>query len=171
MGALSSAVTALGTVTGALGAVNSFGGAVRTLAGTGGSSNLKAEQDLAMKSLREKQDAQMRDLQQQASLEGQKIAAESADAEAERRAALRRAVARQKVQFGSQGISAGDGSSQAVLLGLFDESEQDKADRERLDGLRSQALSQNLEAQGQINVLQRSQLAERQKLERISGGF
>lgn len=170
MGALSSAVTALGTLTTALGAVNGFGGAVQNLTG-GGSRSLEAEQDMAMRSLQQQQAAHMRGLQEQAALQNEKIAADTLAAEDQRRAALRRAVARQKVQFGAQGIASGDGSSQAVLLGMFDESEQDRAARERLDTLRQQAITQNIEAQSRINVLQRSQLAERQKLQRITTGY
>ena len=51
-----------------------------------------------------------------------------------------RAVARQRANFGSSGISSDSGSGQAVLLGLFDETEDELARREQLDNLRNRAL-------------------------------
>jgi hypothetical protein len=78
-------------------------------------------------------------------------------------------VARQRANFGAQGVSAGGGSAQAVLLGLFEESEEERARRERLDGLRVRVLEDDLAGRRASNVLQRTQLQERAKVDAIAG--
>ncbi|MBU0801055.1 MAG: hypothetical protein KKA05_08625 [Alphaproteobacteria bacterium] len=129
--------------------------------------NLAAQQNLALAQLKAQQQMDEQQAAQDANLARQDIAAEAADADAARRAALKRAVARQKVSMASQGISAADdGSSEAILLGMFQETENDRVTRTRLDGLREQAIGQNLAQKQALNILQRSQLAERQRLER-----
>lgn len=133
--------------------------------------NLAAQQNLAMAQLQAQQQLGERQAAEDAALERRNIALDAASAEDARRAALKRAVARQKVSLASQGISAADsGSAEAILLGLFQESEQDRAARTRLDGLRAQAVGQGLAQRQALNVLQRSQLAERQALERALQG-
>ncbi len=132
---------------------------------------LLAQQNLALQQLQAQQGLSGANAAEQAALDRQKLAADSASSEAARRDALRRAVARQNAQFGSQGMSAGDGSGEAVLLGLFDESDQDRAMREKMDNLRLQAIDQNLQEDSRINVLQRTQLQERQNLERALAGY
>ena len=92
-------------------------------------------------------------------------------AEDERRAALRRAVARQNARFGASGIGGSGGSAEAVLLGLFDESEEDLASRERLDNLRNRSLDLNVAQNSSLNVLQRSQLQQRQDFQRNLTNF
>ncbi|MCB1556560.1 MAG: transporter [Alphaproteobacteria bacterium] len=131
----------------------------------------REQQALALKQLQEKQAVQLRDLQEQAALDRATIDARAAQAETDRRAALKRAVARQRAAFGASGIgNQSSGSNEAVLLGLFSESEADRAAREKLDTLRFSAIDQNIEAQKRINVLQASQLAEKQRVQRVSGG-
>ena len=132
---------------------------------------LEAQQTLAMTQLQAQQELGERQAAQDAALEQRAAAVESDAAETARRAALKRAVARQKVSLASQGISAVDGgSAEAILLGLFSESEQERAARDRLDGLRSAAAAEGLAQKRALNVLQRSQLAERQRLERALQG-
>ncbi len=170
MGALSPVLTGLSAITTAISAVdravNVFSNASRDDSAARASA-LRAQQDLALKQLQQKQQADERTAQEQAAQERERVAAAADAAENQRRAALRRAVARQRAQFGAQGIAADDGSAEAVLLGLFDESDQDRADRERLDTIRTAALDQDIATQGRINVLQRQQLIERQNLQRI----
>jgi len=170
MGALSSVLTGVGSAYTALNTIESTLGKLSNLASGGASesSRLRAEQDLAMRQLQERQAADENYDAQQAALDKTKIAADAQAAETSRRAALRRAVARQRAAFGAQGLdsASGDGSSQAVLLGLFDESDEERAQREQSDTLRSQAIDNDLVQQSRINVLQRQQLKERQKLER-----
>ena len=95
------------------------------------------------------------------------IQANTQAAARDRQNALRRAVARQRAQFGGQGISTDNGSGQAILLGLFNESEQDAADRARLDQLKTTALDQNIDQTKRLNVLQASQLAEKENIGRL----
>lgn len=134
------------------------GGAIR---------DLTAQQELAMAQLQEQQRTAEAQAAQDAALARQEMAAEAVGAETARRAALKRAVARQKVSLASQGISAADdGSAEAILLGMFQESEEERGTRARMDGLREQALSQSLSQKQALNVLQRAQLADRQRLER-----
>jgi len=81
--------------------------------------------------------------------------------------ALRRATARQRAAFGAQGIVSAGGSAEAVLLGLFEETDRDTQDRQRLDNLRNQAMGLGERQSSALNVLQRTQLQERNKLNNL----
>lgn len=129
--------------------------------------DLAAQQKLAMQQLQAQQTLSQQQDAAEADRARAAIEADALTAEQSRRAALKRAVARQKVSLAAQGISAvDDGSAEAILLGMFQESETERAQRERLDGLRAHALGAGLEERKAINVLQRAQLAEKQRLER-----
>lgn len=170
MGALSGVMTGLNTVTSVISTINTAANAIGSLTHDPERQrreNLRAQQNLALRQLQQEQRLQEANRAEQAALEREKIAADTESAERERRDALRRAVARQRAAFGAQGVGSGSGSSEAVLLGLFEESDDDRVERERLDDLRNRFISQDLSEQSRINVLQRSQLAEKQKLERI----
>lgn len=153
---LSGFTRTVGTITQALGAVQS-------VAGRDG----RQQEDLALRQLRERQSLEEAQSAANAGFERERLATEARQAEDERRSALKRAVARQRANFGSQGVGSQGGSSQAVLLGLFDESEEDLARRQELDNLRSRALDQNLSQQSALNLLQATQLAERQRIRRL----
>lgn len=121
-------------------------------------------QKKALQQLEQQQKLSERQNAQNASLQKQEIDAKTQEAELKRRQALKRAVARQRAQFGGSGVATGDGSSEAVLLGLFEESDAERKSREQLDQLRKQSIDQNLLQQKNVNTLQRTQLAERQRL-------
>lgn len=125
-------------------------------------------QDQAIAQLQERQNENLRQLEQGAAQDRATLAAQSKQAEQNRLAALRRAVARQRAQFGGQGIGVEGGSQNAVMLGLFDESEDEREQREKMDALRENAINQNLEQQRSLNVLQREQFRQRQKLGQTS---
>jgi len=127
--------------------------------------------DLTLSQLQQSQALEQQRAAQNAALQQQTLAEQTAQAEADRRAALKRAVARQRVQFGASGISSAGGSSEAVLLGLFDESDAERAERERLDTLKSQAIDQNLENTTRVNTLQLAQLQERNNLQNSVSAF
>ena len=168
MGAITPIASGLTSLVGTLNTVNQIANTVQTLSGN---SPAKQEQDLALKQLQERQRLTAAQLAQGNALERERIAIQAAQDEEDRRASLRRAVARQRAQFGASGVSQGSGgSSQAVLLGLFDETETELAQREQLDNLRNRALTLD-GAQGKsLNLLQATQLSQRQKLDRqISG--
>ena len=123
--------------------------------------------DGALDDLKATQAERLRAQKQKAALQKATIQANTQAAARDRQNALRRAVARQRAQFGGQGISTDNGSGQAILLGLFNESEQDAADRARLDQLKTTALDQNIDQTKRLNVLQASQLAEKENIGRL----
>ena len=129
--------------------------------------NLEAQQQQALVQLQERQAQQQQQLVADNALERERIAASASAVDEERRAALRRATARQRAQFGASGITPNSsGSAQAVLLGLFEESEGERAQREEIDNLRTRALDLGESQRASVNVLQRTQLQERQRLDR-----
>ncbi len=163
MAGLSSAAGVIGP---ALQGLNVLSSIVQT--GDDFSSQRRAEEQ-SLKELQQRQQEDMRAAQEDAALEREKIALESEAAERERRDALKRATARQRARFGSSGIDTNTSSSaQAVLLGLFDESEEERQEREALDDLRNRALDSDLAQRSRLNVLQQTQLKERNKLNNVS---
>lgn len=161
--ALAGAATVIKTVDRTINTFRDFSGSAED----GQRKNLRAQQELALKQLKQKQNLDQQQAAQKAALEREKIAADAAKAESDRLAALRRAVARQNVDFAARGLKSGDsGSSEAILLGLFEESDAERASREKLDTLRNNVIDQNLASTGSFNVLQRTQLQEKQRLER-----
>lgn len=124
--------------------------------------NKSREQSLEQ--LKAQQRLQEQQAAQDAALQKEQITTNARQDAEERQTALRRAVARQRASFGAQGISSGGGSSQAVLLGLFEETDDEKRRREQLDQIRLTGIDQNLDQRSAVNVLQRTQLAERNDL-------
>lgn len=129
-------------------------------------SRLRAQQDMALQQLQQMQDVQWRGAAADAETKRAQIALDAQNAEETRRAALKRAVARQRATFGASGIDTNSsGSAQAVLLGLFDESDAERAQREKLDAFRLGAINQDLNQKSQMNILQRTQLAQQHQLQ------
>lgn len=159
----------MGTLTSTLSQAG-LGTALKVGAGLAGNqisrkqSQRRREQSLQQ--LQAQQRLQQQQLAQDAALQRQQISTNAAQDEEERRAALRRAVARQRANFGSQGVGSASGSSQAVLLGLFDESDDEARRREALDNLRLTGIEQGVDQRASLNVLQRTQLAQRNDLAR-----
>jgi hypothetical protein len=81
------------------------------------------------------------------------LALESAEETRKRREALRRTVSKQRANFGAQGIETSEGSGQAVMLGLFEESDAEKQYRDRLDTLKRAALDQDTDTKRRKNLL------------------
>ena len=157
MGGLSSVAT---TAIHALGAANAVLGTVQNYQDRSGGrdyDNLKKQNALVLQNAAE-----------QAALQKEQIRLNAETAETERRAALRRAIAKQRARFGASGTGSNGGSAQAVLLGLFDESEEELAQRNSLDALRTRAIDQNFAGQQRINTLQLTQLKERDRLSNLS---
>ena len=168
MGAIAPVATTLTSILGAVSAVNQVVNTVQTLSGN---SPRQQEQDLALRQLQERQKLDAQKLAQNNALEREQRTLEAEQDAEDRRAALRRAVARQKANFGARGISQGGGSSQAVLLGLFDETEEELAEREALDNLRNRALDLGEAQNRSLNLLQATQLSQSQKLDREINGL
>ena len=128
----------------------------------------RQSQDQALEQLQERQALQQQQRAQDAALQKQQIALSASQDEEKRKAALKRAVARQRASFGSQGVGSGAGSSQAVLLGMFEETEDELSRREELDNLRLNAVDLNVSQSNALNVLQRTQLQERNTLNNLT---
>lgn len=172
MGAIMPVLSTLATVAGA---VTTAKGAVQTLrnAGHGWGDSASAEQralraqhEQTLSQLKAQQKLSQTQAEENAAQERTRLAAETSALEETRRAALRRAVAAQRARFGAQGIAPEGGSADAVLLGLFQESDAERARRDQIDGLRTAALASDLGQRRSVNLLQSTQLAQRQALER-----
>ncbi len=135
--------------------------------GIGTIAKQEKDQERALSQLQSRQAETLRQSQEDVNLQKKQIQINSDEAQKQRSKALKRAVARQRTLFGSQGISADGGSGQAILLGLFDENEDDRLQAERLDTLRTNALDQTINQKKRLNILQASQLAEKQRVGRL----
>ncbi len=158
MGGLSSLAT---TAIQALGVANSVIGTIDSYQDRSG--NRQYEQIQAQNNLT------MQNAAEQAALQREQIRLAGEQAETQRRAALRRAVAKQRAAYGSSGIGSGGGSAQAVLLGMFDESEEDLNQRNALDALNTASVNQGYTQAQRVNTLQLTQLRERGRLKNLSG--
>ena len=170
MASFSSTMSALSAVSPVLGSASQF---INAGLGIANSFNNTTSRDLQMQQqnqldqLAAQQAANMQIAEQNAALERQQIEQQAADDERRRQNALRRSAARQRAEFGASGISAASGGSgEAVLLGLFEQSEEEKNEAEALDRLRFAALDQELENKKTLNLLQSQQLKANQDLER-----
>lgn len=159
MGALNMAGGLLPILSGVTSTIRAAEGVVATL-------NPRGSDNQALSQLQERQRLQQQQLDQSVALDRERIGLNAAQDDESRRAALRRAVARQRAQFSSSGVSSG-GSSDAVLLGYASESEDELAQRTQLDNLRYRALDSEVAQQRSMNLLQATQLAERQNLNRL----
>lgn len=97
--------------------------------------------------------AQEQQIQNEAALKKQEMALDAEKDAADRRNALKRAMAKQQAIFGGQGIETTDGSGEAVLLGMLKESDEEKAYRDRLDQIKRNALAQDTDAKRSRNLL------------------
>lgn len=127
---------------------------------------LRTQQNIVLQQLEQRQQQELSEAQSDAALDRETVQIQATQDEAERQAALRRAVARQRAAAGASGISTASGSGEAILLGLFEESDEEKDERERLDDLRLRAIDQDIENIQSQNLLETSQLRQKQELER-----
>ena len=169
MGATVSTLTSLaGTLSSVVGATDSIAGTIGLASNSAEKQrrqDLQSQQGLALAQLQAQQNQGLAQSESDAALDRQRLAQDASTTESDRRQALKRAVARQRASFGSSGAGTSGGSSEAVLLGLFEESEDEKAQRESLDSLRFNAIDQSLSNQRSTNTLRRTQLQERQSLQ------
>lgn len=129
----------------------------------------RAADQLALKQLSERNRAEEQIATQKAEQEQAVLNAQSADDERRRTAALKRAVSRQRAAYGGAGVEGSDdGSGEAVLLGLFNESQQDQTAQDSIYDLRRRMIDDNLSSIKQRNLLEESQLAERNRKKRRS---
>ena len=154
----------LGTLTKTLGALETISSTVDTFSGRD-EKIYRARQDQAMRQLQQNQAQSMQETQAKAESQRQELAIKAEEESKRRRNALRRAVARQNVKRGAGGIST-SGSNEAILLGLYNDAEEDKSYASALDSLRYNSIDQNLSNLQSRNILSRTQLAEKQRLDR-----
>jgi hypothetical protein len=132
--------------------------------------------------LRESHALQQRQLSQDQATAGQaqqadiatrraQIETSAASDEAARLKALRRTVGRTRASLGSRGGGTSDGSGEAVLLGLVADTDRDQREADATTRLRTQALAQEVADTQKSNLLERSQLAEKQRLELFSNAY
>ena len=148
-----------------LGAINGIANGFGALTGGGQSKALRAQQDFAMQSLQQQQSLSYREAQDKAARDKEQIILNAKADEDRRRDALKRAMAKQNARFGASGVTK-SGSGEAVLLGLYNESGQDRDYSAALDQLRYNTIDSGLYDLNQRNVLERTQLAEQQRLSR-----
>ena len=109
----------------------------------------------------EKSDLGLEQARQKAVLERQKNLLDLQDAETERQARLKRLVSAQRAKFGGSGVRSGGGSSEAVLQGLFGDSDIQRQQNESDFQMGNRAIDLGVYQEQQLNLLQREQ--ERQK--------
>ena len=158
----------LGTITKTLGAIQTISSAVDTVTGNDRRA-IKAQQDYAMRNLQAQQNQATAEANRNAETERKKIALDAQNAEKRRQDALRRAIAKQNAKRGARGISAG-GSNEALLLGMYNDNQDEQGYADALDQIRYNTIDQNLSDLQSRNILERSQLAERQRLDRAIRG-
>jgi colicin import membrane protein len=119
------------------------------------------------------QDQATADRAQQADIATRRAQIETSAAsdEAARLKALRKTVGRTRASLGAGGGGTSDGSGEAVLLGLVADTNQSQQEADATDRLRSQALAQEVTDTQKRNLLERSQLAEKQRLELFSNAY
>lgn len=169
MGGLSSAVSSLSNVASVVGTVSSLANNVNALSGNLGrqqEKDLAAQQSLALAQLKSKQDADLNAQAASVALQKQQLAAQAQSDSDSRTLTLQRAVARQRAAFGEDGVSPADGSGQAVLLGLYDNAATDAADSGQITTLKNAALDQGLSDARSANMLELTQVRQKQNLQR-----
>lgn len=158
----------LGTLTQTLGAIQTISSVVDTVTDREGDL-MKAQQNQAMRNLQAQQNQSLSEAQNRAKIDRERLQLEQEQSEKRRQDALRRTVARQNARRGAGGVSAG-GSNEAVLLGLVNDNQDDQGYADALDQIRYNTIDQNVSTLQSRNILERSQLAERQRLERAMRG-
>lgn len=129
---------------------------------------LAQSQNQAAGQQRANQAADMADRQAGAQTQLAQIAASAATEERRRVDALRRTMARTRAALGASGVSAADGSGEAILLGAVNDSAMERQDADRIDQIKRQAIQQELDNARRRNLLEQAQLADRQRLEFMS---
>ncbi len=130
----------------------------------GGGKKDSGQTALVLQQLRERQMQAEQIQAERNERQKEQAALEVKQSEQLRKAALKRAMSRQTADFGARGISSTGGSSDAVLLGLFEESEAERKRREELDTIKSKALDSNLETLKKQNLLDYQQNVNQYRL-------
>ena len=132
---------------------------------------LAQSQTLERIQLAQDQDAGLKARQADVDQRKAELTAAAAVGEQDRRDTLARKLARTRAGLGARGVGSGDGSAGALLAGLV--SDADGEDQQSRTDLRqqNQALDLDVENTRRRNLLELSQLADRQKLESYSKSY
>lgn len=136
-----------------MGGFNPINSLIGTVTDTIGLTQSARDADRSYNQARALYDQQAREIAQESKAQRNALALDAAKAETDRRDALRRASAKQRATFGGQGISADEGSGEAVLLGLLQDSEAEKSYRDRLDDLKRRTIAQDTDNKNRRNLL------------------
>src|SRR5262249_22511785 len=146
MGSLTSAIAGIAPAVGAVSnVVKTASKAIDAVKGLSDEQNKKAEADLELRQLQQKQQLEEAQAEQTAALQQQHLDAQPQAAAENRRQALLSAVAKQRAAYGAEGIDAGSGSPQAVLLGLYNDSDAQAAQADQIAQLKDQATQLGLD--------------------------
>jgi hypothetical protein len=132
---------------------------------------LRESQTLQQRQLLQNQATAERVQQADVATRRAQIETSAASDEAARLKALRKTVGRTRASLSTRGGGTSDGSGEAVLLGLVADTNQSQQEADATDRLRTQALSQEVTDTQKRNLLERSQLAEKQRLELFSNAY
>lgn len=133
--------------------------------------SFQASQNQTLAQLRLSQEAAYLAQEKESQAQLAQLAAAADAAEKRRVEALRQSMSKTRASLGARGVSATDGSGEAILLGLTKDTETDRQNAQAVDQLKKQAIQQNLDAVKRRNLLEQTQLADRQKLEFLSKYF
>lgn len=114
-------------------------------------------------------DLKLRQYEQDAALRKKQNLLDLQNSETERRTKLKKLISAQRAQFGGSGVRSGEGSSEAVLGGLFSDSDMDRQDNETQYSLSNQSINQGVAQQRQLNLLQKEQLRQKTILNSLFG--
>lgn len=131
----------------------------------------RGSQEQTLAQLRASQEEAVRAKETDAQTQLAQLTAAADAAEQRRLAALRQAVSKTRAGLGARGVTAQDGSGEAILLGLTNSSETERKDAQATDQLKRAAIQQSLDEAKRRNLLELSQLADRQRLEYMSKFF
>ena len=171
-GIVNSALGSLPMINRAQELVGDYQSEQRAAAQTQHAKNVLAQsQTLERIQLAQDQDAGLKARQADVDQRKAELTAAAAVGEQDRRDTLARKLARTRAGLGARGVGSGDGSAGALLAGLV--SDADGEDQQSRTDLRqqNQALDLDVENTRRRNLLELSQLADRQKLESYSKSY
>ncbi|CAO3447986.1 hypothetical protein [Azospirillum largimobile] len=133
--------------------------------------DFRSAQEQTLAQLRASQEQTVHSKETDAQTQLAQLTAAADAAEQRRLTALRQAVSKTRAGLGARGVTAQDGSGEAILLGLTNSSETERKDAQATEQLKRAAIQQSLDEAKRRNLLELSQLADRQRLEYMSKFF
>lgn len=122
----------------------------------------------AYENMRRQSEIQLAGLQQKQTIERQQIALDKEKADQDRARKLRSAIATQRAAYGAGGVGSSSGSSQAYLLGLIGDAEEEGRTASAAADLRNRILDNTYNTQQSLNMLTLTQMKERNRLRGVT---